>query len=181
MNKIFKPGLTEESAQDSDLRVEEMLSECFPRRPISRVLLVNPPESTSEMFRYAAAKRGRNSNYPSYGLLVLAERLRRLGHSVSVVNLNHEVLKASRATSDEHEFDFDQVWHNLLDRVVAEFLPDLVGVTCMYTMAHNSLKRVCEYLAKSSTPIVIGGVHVTNDVHRVLDDINCVRAFPEGR
>ena len=176
MNKMFKPGLTDAPAQDFDIQVKEMLSECFPRRPVGRVLLVNPPESTSEMFRYAAAKRGRNSNYPSYGLLILAERLRRLGHSVSVVNLNHEVLKASRATSHEHEFDFDQVWQNLLDREVLEFLPDLIGVTCMYTMAHNSLKRVCEHLATSQIPLVIGGVHVTNDVHRVLDDIDCVRA-----
>ena len=55
MNKIFKPGLTDAPAQDFDIQVKEMLSECFPTRPVGRVLLVNPPESTSEMFRYAAA------------------------------------------------------------------------------------------------------------------------------
>ena len=55
MNKILKSALNEAPAQDFDVQVEKMLSECFPRRPVSRVLLVNPPEATSEMFRYAAA------------------------------------------------------------------------------------------------------------------------------
>jgi len=160
----------------SEKELEAAISECFPKRPISRILLVNPPESTAEMFRYAAAMRGRNSNYPSYGLLILTKRLRAIGISVSVLNLNHEILKACHNTANDKEFLFDEIWQRRLDHELETFIPDIIGVTCMYTMTHNSFKRVCEYAARFGAAVVIGGLHVTNDVGRVMGDISGIRA-----
>lgn len=123
------------------------------------------------MFQYTTAKRLRYPNYPAYGLAVIAQRLRAIGTEVRISNLNHEVLKGCVESRSEQEFDFDKIWQDQLDANIHEFRPDLVGVTCMFTMTHGSLKKVCARIKSSGIPVAIGGVHVTNDAERVLDDI----------
>lgn len=155
--------------------VREVLAREFPRGGIQRVLLITPPDGEAELFRLATAKRRRYPNYPPYGSAVLAAQLRRHGVEVQILNLNHEVLKAAMAAPDEAAFDFDEVWRACARAAIDDFAPDLVGVTCMFTMTHLSLRRVCEFVADFEVPIAIGGVHVTNDLDRVLDDIPAVR------
>jgi len=140
------------------------------------VLLVNPPDGTSELFRIDTAKRRRYANYPPYGLGLIAQNLREVGVQVALVNLNHIVLKAARRHGEGTAFDFDAVWTSALDEAIGRHNPDMIGVTCMFTMTHESLKRVCARAAASAIPVVIGGVHVSNDVERVLDDIPCATA-----
>lgn len=153
-------------------KVTAFFARYFPRN-IRRVLLVNPPDADSSLFRIETAKRGRYTNYPPYGLGVLAQNLRDIGIDVRILNLNHIVLKEARSSAS---FNFDVTWQSALWAEVAEFDPDLVGVTCMFTMTHTSFKRVCEYAATECGAVVaIGGVHVTNDVERVLDDVPYAR------
>ena len=161
-------------APDRD-KVAAFFARYFPRN-VRRVLLVNPPDADSGLFRIETARRGRYTNYPPYGLGVLAQNLRDVGVEVRLLNLNHVVLKAARSSRhimrDHPPFDFDRTWQDALWAETADFDPDLVGVTCMFTMTHTSFKRVCEYAAKECGAVVaIGGVHVTNDVERVLDDV----------
>jgi radical SAM superfamily enzyme YgiQ (UPF0313 family) len=148
-------------------KVADFFKRHFPHG-VRRVLLVNPPDADSSLFRIETAKRGRYTNYPPYGLGVLAQNLRDIGIDVRLLNLNHVVLKAARST--ESGFDFDDAWQNSLGAAIEDYDPDLVGVTCMFTMTHTSFKRVCE-LASFGAVVAIGGVHVTNDVERVLDDV----------
>jgi len=140
------------------------LTRRFAGRPIQRVLLVNPPDGTSELFRIDTAKRRRYANYPPYGLGLIAQNLREVGVQVALVNLNHIVLKAARRHGEGTAFDFDAVWTSALDEAIGRHNPDMIGVTCMFTMTHESLKRVCARAAASAIPVVIGGVHVSNDV-----------------
>jgi radical SAM superfamily enzyme YgiQ (UPF0313 family) len=149
----------------------DVLRRRFPHGRIERVLLINPPDGDADLFTLATAKRGRYHNYPPYGLTVLAAHLRRAGVDVRILNLNHELLVAAFGCENEAAFDFDGTWQRLLDRAVAEFVPDLIGVTCMFTMTHTALRKICAYAAATGCPVAIGGVHVTNDVERVLDDI----------
>ena len=79
----------------------------FPAGRLDRVLLVNPPDADASLFRFDAARRGVCPNFPPYGLVVLAEQLRREGVHVRIVNLNHEVLKASHAAASAAAFDLD--------------------------------------------------------------------------
>ena len=151
--------------------IDAAITSIFPRRSIRRVLLVNPPDADASIFRYETARRGRYTNYPPYGLAILAEQLRRIDIDVRVLNLNHTVLKAAHATKTAAEFDHFATWTTALDEAIAEYQPDLIGVTCMFTMTHTSLKQVCARAAENGIPVSIGGVHVTNDVERVLDDI----------
>jgi radical SAM superfamily enzyme YgiQ (UPF0313 family) len=151
--------------------VQSLLQRRFPRRRIDRILLINPPDGDGGLFSVATAKRGRYHNYPPYGLTVLGAHLRRVGVEVRILNLNHEMLVEASACEDEEGFDFDATWKRLLDGAIADFSPDLIGVTCMFTMTHTSLRNVCEHAAATGCPVAIGGVHVTNDVERVLDDL----------
>ena len=155
--------------------VTQILKSSFPRGRIDRVLMITPPDGEAELFRVQTAKRRRYPNYPPYGSAVLATNMRRLGIDVEILNLNHEVLKAAYLCNDPDTFDFDAVWRDCVKESIESFEPDLVSVTCMFTMTHLSLKRVCEYVSEFDTAISIGGVHVTNDVDRVLDDIPAVK------
>ncbi|MCM0018643.1 MAG: radical SAM protein [Tagaea sp.] len=166
---LFKPAVDSDGARG-------FLARRFAGQKIRTVLLVNPPDGTAELFRIETAMRRRYPNYPPYGLGIIAQNLREVGIEVAIVNLNHEVLKAARRHGEAAAFDFDAVWTAALDDAIARHRPDAIGVTCMFTMTHESLKRTCERAAGSGIPVVIGGVHVTNDVERVLDDIPCATA-----
>lgn len=155
--------------------IREFLARSFPSGRIQRVLLITPPDGEAELFRIPTAKRRRYPNYPPYGLAVLATNLRRMGVEPQILNLNHEVLKAANLCDNDDAFDFDSVWQALTRDAIETFRPDLIGVTCMFTMTHQSMKRVCEFAAGFNVPVAIGGVHVTNDVVRVLDDIPAAR------
>jgi radical SAM superfamily enzyme YgiQ (UPF0313 family) len=153
---------------------EAFLAECFPARRLDRVLFITPPDGEAELFRLSTARRRRYPNYPPYGQAVLAANLRRLGVETRILNLNHEVLRAACSAVGD-DFDFDRTWQERASEAVEQFEPDLIGVTCMFTMTHASMKRVCEFLAPLGIPIAIGGVHVSNDVNRVLDDVPSAR------
>ncbi|MFN3076465.1 MAG: B12-binding domain-containing radical SAM protein, partial [Alphaproteobacteria bacterium] len=147
----------------------------FPDGRIDRVLLVTPPDGVAGLFRVATALRRRYPNYPAYGLGILAQHLRKIGVEPRMINLNHLVLKACREAPDPEVFDFETVWQQALRQAVADFRPDLVAVTCMFTMTHPSLKAVCTYADELGVPVAIGGVHVSNDIERILDDIPAAR------
>jgi radical SAM superfamily enzyme YgiQ (UPF0313 family) len=169
------PVVARQSVMPFKNQIQEILAQSFPRGGIDRVLLINPPDSEAELFRLATAKRQRYFNYPPYGLAVLAANLRRVGVDAQILNLNHEILKTAFKAGEGETFDFDGTWQTRVRDAVEAFHPDFIGVTCMFTMTHLSMRRLCEHLAQFDIPIAIGGVHVTNDVERVLDDIPVTR------
>lgn len=157
---------------ESELKAAQaFLGRLFPERQMRRVLLVTPPDATADIFRPELARARHYANYLPYGLGLLAQHVREAGLEPRLLNLNHLILKAANEIADPADFDFDSVWQKALDAAIADFRPDLVGVTCMFTMTHASLKNVCAYIGASGLPLAIGGVHVSNDFERVLDDI----------
>lgn len=147
------------------------LRRLFPARRVARVLLLNPPDADAELFRFDTARRGRYTNYPPYGLISLAAHLQDEGVEVRVLNLNHVVLKACFEAPCAEAFAFDAGWQDALDQAVANFRPDLIGVTAMFTMGHAAFRQICRRAATFGVPLIVGGVHVSNDVERVLDDV----------
>ncbi|MEE2760314.1 MAG: radical SAM protein [Pseudomonadota bacterium] len=170
MNQMVKPKTDKIAAADLT-GAKVLLDELF-ADGIRRLLLVNPPDAVADLFRVDTALRGRYSNYPPMGLMNIAAQARPHGVEVQICNLNNEILKACRAAPSEADFDFDAVWQDRLDTALAGFDPDLVGVTCMFTMTHGSMKAVAARVRAAGKPVAIGGVHVSNDVERVLDDID---------
>ena len=141
-----------------------------------RVLLINPPDVDSSMFDYATAKRGRANNYPPYGLGVLATHCRNHGHEVSILNLNHELLKAVSASLEPIEYD--QVWQEILFDGISDFNPEVIGVTCLFSVTNQSLVNVCRSIRQiTDAKLCIGGVHVTHDVDSIMKETGADYAF----
>jgi len=151
-----------------------LLRNKLPSGLVKKMVFINPPDGDVTMFRLNVAKRGRYNNNPPYGLGVLATVARSIGIEVRICNLNHFILKSAKKAEDG--FDFDSTWKQELDRLLEEFKPDIVGVTCLFTMTHESFKKVVNHVSKSGAPIIAGGVHVTNDVDAVLKDVPAIDA-----
>jgi hypothetical protein len=146
--------------------VEDELDRIFPRRSVSRILFVVPPDGDANNFSYVTCKLGRYPNFPPYGVGVLAARLRREGVTVDIVNLNNLVLKTCRLSECEEDFNFRQVVVDELVRRLNSYRPDLVGVTCMFSQTHQSMVDVCREIRaiQPEVPLALGGVHVTNSM-----------------
>jgi radical SAM superfamily enzyme YgiQ (UPF0313 family) len=157
-------------------RADEIFDGIFPNRKISKVLLVTPPDADETLFRFDTAQRHRYTNYPPYGLLLIAKSLESIGVEVRICNLNHEVLLQSHAVESEDKFNITQIWQAKIAKDLEDFSPDVVGVTCMFTMTHSSFKNVCAHISEKGFPLIIGGVHVSNDVENIIDDIPGVHA-----
>ncbi len=148
-----------------------LLESIFPERQLSRVLLVTPPDADVSIFNPDYARRGTYSNFPPYGLGLIANVFEDNGVKSEILNLNHLVLKDCQEGKISNASDFEKSWQGYLTARIDDFSPDLIGVTCMFTMTHDSLKAVCSFAAKSGIPLAIGGVHLTSDIERVLDEI----------
>jgi radical SAM superfamily enzyme YgiQ (UPF0313 family) len=173
--------LTEDTQNHSESKeADEILRQIFRGHPISKVLLINPPDIDITLFDYGTTKRGRSSNYPPYGLTVIAKHLINYGVEVKICNLNHEVLSECKKSEDSLRFDFESVWKSKLASDVDEFQPDIVGATCLFSVTHDSFVNVCKEVKSispswleegDSLPLVVGGVNVTQDVEQVLKDV----------
>ncbi len=161
-------------------------SKLFGDRKVKKILFFNPPDVDDEIFDYNIAKRGRANNYPSYGLGILASQLRNKKYDIDICNLNHEILKKVRYSNNNEEFNFVETWKKLVDEKIKLFKPDIIGVSCLFSVTHKSFKKVCSYIKKNypDIPLLIGGVHVSHDIHGVindLDDVDLVSLFEGDR
>jgi len=154
----------EENAQAAS--IESHLTRIFPKRSIQRVLFVTPPDGDAQNFNYSTCKLGRYPNFPSYGVGILAARLRGEGISVDILNLNNAVLRTCRRSQSEEEFDFTSIVTAELTRKLESFRPNLVGVTCMFSQTHRSTIDVCNHIRRiaGNAPLALGGVHITNSM-----------------
>lgn len=168
---------------DQEVKAEEaeiFLNDLFPSRSVKKILLINPPDSDASMLRYNDVKRKSYYNYPPYGLGLIARHLLNKGYQVEIHDLNLKVLEECYLSENKESFDYDETWRSHLASAIQNFRPDLIGVTCMFTMTHDSFVNVCKEVKSFSAdwrgqnariPLAIGGVHVTQSLERVLGDV----------
>lgn len=161
---IDNPGLSPHSTE-ADL-VQAELNRILPLRTIKRVLFVVPSDGDVTNFSYETCKLGRYPNFPPYGVGILITRLRRMGLTVDILNLNNIILKSCRLSKTEQEFNFQGIVTRELEERLRDFNPDFVGVTCMFSQTHSSMMRVCQEIKQIAPQAVLGlgGVHVTNSM-----------------
>lgn len=154
--KISTNFLLDEDKALLDLTLRKILSD---HKQINRVLLINPPDGDEKMFNLETARLRRYPNYPPYGLGIIANHLKKRNFEVKILNLNDYLL--TQANEDEN-FTYKKVYDHLVEEVKS-FSPDFIGLTCMFTMTHNSLKKIVDILNNEfEIPIAAGGVHITN-------------------
>ena len=109
------------------------LTTLFGGTPVRKILLINPPDVQEELFDFDTAKRCRANNYPTYGLGVIARHLMNSGYDPKICNLNHELLKKVAVSENSDDFDYTATWKGILFDSIAEFQPDLIAITCIFS------------------------------------------------
>lgn len=164
-------------------RIDLSLKKIFGEKKIKKILLINPPDANKSTFDFDRAKRKRNSDYPPYGLLIVGRHLLNNGYEVEILNLHHEVSKKCVETKNSIEFNFENFWKETLWKKIKEFNPDLVSITCLFSVTHNSYKDVCIELKNKKSlqennleeiPLVSGGVHISHDPENILKEITSI-------
>ena len=173
-------GIQCDSAMGSKEIVAEKLKNKFPHG-IERILLINPPMTTKENLDLKLALTQSYPCYPPYGLGLLSAQLEKRGYKTKIVDLNFELMEKVNTLPIE-EFDYDNVWQRKVDQSFVEFTPDLIGITCMYTMIHPSMQSVVDYIHEhnSAAPIVAGGAHpalAADDVLKKTSGIDFVSLY----
>jgi radical SAM superfamily enzyme YgiQ (UPF0313 family) len=155
------PPLSSANAQVAK-RLRDVFSEVMPCR---RVLLIKPPSVTESEFKLALARHRRYYNYPPYGLGILCAHLKERSYVVKLLDLNMDVLDAAQQSQlpfDSAE-EIRECWQQRLRETLGAFQPDVVGISCTFTISQAMLIQVAEYVKQFNCqlPVVAGGVHVT--------------------
>jgi anaerobic magnesium-protoporphyrin IX monomethyl ester cyclase len=112
-----------------------------------RILLIYPPISKRE--RYCSAIGSAGGNQTPLGVFYLAAYLRQRDHQVEVIDGEARGLSAA----------------DIVDRA-QEFRPELVGVSSTTVALHRAIEVADEIKRRwPELPIVIGGPHVSSNVH----------------
>lgn len=161
------------AVETSRTRMAERLRAVLPKAP-KTVLLIQPLQIPDEKIDVAMAARKRYYCYPPYAIGLLKADLGRRGYDVRLIDLNQHVLAALQDV-DPATTGPDQIrdlWQAELRRGLAG-LPDLVGISCMFTMTHEVIGRMARFIRAEApgVAVVAGGVHVTNAPEIVLNEI----------
>ena len=145
------------------------------KKKCKKVLLVQPLPFTVENFEIHQAKNKRYYNWPPYGLGVLCNNLKNRGYETDILDLNYEVLnyidRSEKEYDDEEaQRDIAVFWRDKTKKIIDQFQPDTVALTCMFTMGHEMLCHVSDFIRNEypDIPIFAGGVHLTNAPEYVL-------------
>ncbi len=150
---------------DQTLIIKKTIKSLFKNKCVKRVLLVNPPDGDSSMFKFETAKAKRYTNFAPYGLGIASKYLKQSNIQCKILNLNHLVLKETSKIKAKTGFRYNNIIRKCLKKIITEFKPDFVGLTCMFSMTHKSLKNVTKFIkSMTSAPIAAGGVHISNAI-----------------
>ena len=141
--------------------------------PVRRVLIVNPPQISEADFLVERALNNRYWIYPPYGPGVLCRSLDARGFETGLLDLNFEVLRAVHTFRGEFRYS---IWKEKLQEKLESFRPDVVGLSCMFTMTHAVMKEIAVAIKEfdSELPIVAGGVHLSNAAKLILEDCDAI-------
>ena len=137
-------------------RIAAKLKSLFPNS-CAKILLVNPLYVSEEDYDIEVALGNRYPVYPPYGLGLLSRDLRDRGYSVDIIDLNYDLQKILKDDKDAFEY---RIWENLLRDKIELFDPDLIGLTCMFTITYRQMARIANFIKgiDSSIPVIPGCV-----------------------
>lgn len=133
----------------------------------NRVLLINPPPVPEDEFDVNVALDKRYPAYPPYGIGIINRILIENGYESNILDLNYEVL--SFLNSNENSFRYC-IWKEKLRERILHFQPDLIGITCLFTMTAPQMYSVANFVKECNKdlPIIVGGVHPSSAPETVL-------------
>ena len=145
--------------------VRKILRKIFLEKKIHKILLINPPDGDEKIFNFDVAKSGRYTNFAPYGIGIIAKHLEKRHCDTKILNLNHIILEKVSKCEKEKDFSYKKILEESIIQTINDFQPDFVGITCMFSMTHNSIKEVSRIVKeKTKAPIAAGGVHISNAI-----------------
>lgn len=137
------------------------------------VLLINHPQIPEKDFDIELALQKRYALFPPYGIGIINRKLKENGYISDILDLNYEVL----STVQENEIlCYNRAWKDILKEKIESFKPDIVGVTCMFTMTAPQMYIVSDFIKNIDRDIVtiVGGVHPSAATEKVLTDCRSI-------
>ena len=139
-----------------------------------KVLLIQPGQISEAMIDLPIARNNRYYMYPPYALGVLSSNLKKENYDVKVLDLNYEIFEYIHDEKNQGitEETINTLWKDKLRAAIESFAPDIVGISCTFTMGHDLLVRTADFVksVQKDIPVIAGGVHVTNAPTNVLKD-----------
>ena len=146
-------------------KFDDLIKKMFKNKKIEKVLLVNPPDIDKNLFNFESANRGRNMNYPPYGLGLISSHLELINVQNEFLNLNHIILDHAEKEQSINDFHFERIITECILDKIKLLEPDIIVITCMFSQTHQSLIDTINIIrSKHEIPIAIGGVHVTGSM-----------------
>ena len=145
------------------------------KKSVQSILLIQPVQIATDKIDIKIAKNKRYYMYPPYALGLINKILIDNNYTSQVLDLNHKVfsfIHDALELNEVNDSELNTVWKETLINELDSFKPDLVGISCTFTMNHESMLDICEYVKSYDESIVVvaGGVHVTNARQHVLRD-----------
>jgi radical SAM superfamily enzyme YgiQ (UPF0313 family) len=159
---------------------EVVLEEVFKGRSVKKVLFINLPDADISIFNYDSVKLKNYYLFPPYGAGLLSTQLLGKKYEPEICDLNLEILRECYNSTSEKDFDFDGIWRTKLKQKINAFKPDLIGVSCLFTMTQPLFFQVCKEIKnfvpdwlgeQTEIPLAVGGVHITQSYDKILKDL----------
>jgi len=159
---------------------EAFIEGAFKGRTVKKVLFVTLPDADISIFNYKSAKLKNYYLFPPYGVGLLSTQLLENNYEPEICDLNLEILRELHRSTEPNNFDFEKIWKTKLHQKINSFKPDLIGVSCLFTMTQPLFFQVCKEIKKTSPdwlgglskiPLAVGGVHITQSYKKILKDL----------
>ena len=170
MNQIIEKILIKELTPGPEQKILNKLSGL--NRKVHTILLIQPLQIHESKLDLNIARNKRYYMYPPYGLGILNTILKKKKFNSKILDLNFEVFNYIKNNINITSLNISNFWKDQLTSKLNEIQPDLVGVSCTFTMNHLSMIEIFKVVKNFNKKIicVAGGVHVSNATEMVLRD-----------
>jgi radical SAM superfamily enzyme YgiQ (UPF0313 family) len=160
--------------------VYETFLDRLPVRDPRKVLFVNIPQVPAHIFNPETARAKGYHNYPPVGYLYLAAaaRLAKPDIELSVLDLNHEMLRMCHI-QDPDDTMVQDFWKELISEELNRSDQVHVCVGNMFEATTPMLLEITEFIREhfKNVTLITGGVQTTLDYKRLLESDCCHIAF----
>lgn len=142
------------------------------KEKVNKVLLIQPIQIQEEKLDIKIALNKRYYMYPPYGLGILNSVIKKSNIKSRILDLNFEVFDFIHNKKEITSQEISVFWKKKLLDLLDTFKPDLVGVSCTFTMNHENMMDIFEQVKDFDNQIitVAGGVHVSNATEMVMKE-----------
>ncbi len=160
----------ENSISNYEILIKEKLQ--ILKKNVKKILLIQPIQIEEEKIDIRIALNKRYYMYPPYGLGILNTVVKNANYKSDILDLNFEVFKIIHHEKNINSDELSKKWKKILQKKLHDYKPDIVGVSCTFTMNHKNMMDVFQEVKNFDDEIITiaGGVHVSNATELVLKE-----------